>query len=204
MSGEVVRRLATVSAVDATSGYVTTDVFPIPIPALKSYAPAVGDTVLVDLYAESAVAIGPPGLATAVASDIQVLTGVNAADFTSASMADWVTGFTVAVPGWAADGTATAQMLFSATPVCITATATFGFRIVIGTSNGTTLTLPVNTAGDLVTLALPFSSTAYTVPVSTTSLTVKVQAQRTAGTGALRFNTATGNDTATLLTRFAT
>lgn len=62
MSGEVTRRIAAVTAVDATTGLVTLDLFPDPgVPVLTSVGPlAVDDLVLVDQYAHSAVVIGRP------------------------------------------------------------------------------------------------------------------------------------------------
>lgn len=59
---EVTRRLATVTAVSATTGQVTLDLFEDGgIPCLRAAGPlAVDDVVLVDLYAGSAVVIGKP------------------------------------------------------------------------------------------------------------------------------------------------
>jgi len=62
VSGEVVRRLATVTAVDAGTGYATTAEFPVPLPCLASYPALVGDVVLVDLYAGTGVVLGRAGV----------------------------------------------------------------------------------------------------------------------------------------------
>lgn len=122
----------------------------------------------------------------------------NASDFNSGSMSDWLTGFTVPVPTWARDGACFADFLFTANPIIITAAATFAFRLVADTTNGAT-------SGGFqapgVTTAVPVIApmSAYAIPVGTATIAVKVQAQRTAGTGGLRLNTA-NNASATVLT----
>lgn len=112
----------------------------------------------------------------------------NASDLTAGSMTDMITGLSVAVPTWARDGSAVADMLFIVNGQVVTFAGTFACRLVVATTNGLTsggYQIATSNAG--LTMMSPLVG--YTIPVGTTSLSVKWQAQRTAGSGALRVGT---------------
>jgi len=141
---------------------------------------------------------------TPSATDMQMNT-FNVGDFTSGTMADWLTGMTVPVPVWAQGGASVVEMVLFAHPIVISAASTFALRLVVAATNGDTLGgLQVPTVTTVMPVAIPFtvSGSGYTIPVGTASLAVKAQAQRTAGTGALRLSATTTNNITTLLSRF--
>lgn len=115
---------------------------------------------------------------------------VNLGDFGSSTMADWITGITVPVPTFAADGTHFLDVAAWANPLVITAISTWTFRMVADSTPG-----PTGGGGNV--LAVPASlpmcfagMTNYAVPSGATSVAVKMQAQRATGaSGAIRLNT---------------
>lgn len=119
--------------------------------------------------------------------------GPNLSDFSSATMADWLTGLTVPVPTFAADGLHQLDLMLWANPIVITTASTWAFRLVASVTNGTTsggYIVPTITA----VISIAVGLTGYVVPAASTTVAVKAQAQRTAGaSGAIRLNTATGN-----------
>ncbi len=115
----------------------------------------------------------------------------NLSDFSNASMVDYLTGLSVPVPLWARDGLHFAELQFTANPIIITAAGTFSFRLVVASTNGVTSGSWQAAASTTLGLIVPMGP--YTIPVSTTTLAVKLQAQRTAGTGALRLSSASSS-----------
>lgn len=194
----VARRTATVAAVDAATATVTLT-WPdgvtqsAGVPVLASYVPAVGDVTMVDLVSGSPVAIGPAGYDPASRATYAEVTFPNTGDLTSASMTDIATFTAIPVPVWAQDGTAVTEIVLTLGARIITAAATFDLRVVAGATNGTVTTVQATAA---TTHCATQAGITYTIPAATTSLSYKLQAQRTAGTGALRVTTA-GQVTAT-------
>ncbi len=111
----------------------------------------------------------------------------NTGDFSSGTFADIITAPTFTVPDWAQDGTTHAIITFRITASIITAAAAFDIRVVAGATNGTASNYGAAGSTTAVTGECGID---YTLPAATSTLTYKLQAARTSGTGALRASSA--------------
>ena len=111
----------------------------------------------------------------------------NTGDFTSGSFTDIATFSAISVPTWAQDGNAHAKWSGTITATVITAAARFELRAAIGVTAGLSVPLEANAANDAHGATTGMD---YTIPVSTTTITPKIQARRISGTGALRMTSA--------------
>lgn len=114
-------------------------------------------------------------------SEWKTFTPAGNTDITSGSMTDWVTGFSnVTIPSWATK----ARVTFSVGFTCGAASADSNIRLVIGAANGTTFQLSKN--------SFPTSGVYYFTYIDEITLSgsgsqaIKIQCQRTAGTGFIR------------------
>jgi hypothetical protein len=93
----------------------------------------------------------------------------------------------LAVPLWAQDGSATAIISAHVNAVIISAAATFSTRVALsGTVPPEAPQIISGNASSTAESAGLFVAGTFTIPASTSSLAPVLQAQRTAGSGALR------------------
>lgn len=193
MSGEVTRRIAAVTAVDATTGLVTLDLFPDPgVPVLTSVGPlAVDDLVLVDQYAHSAVVVGRPVPGPSPAVDYWLIGG-STVTTTSGTNATLATASTSLLKR---SGLTRVEVDLRAS--CFTTLATnteATFAVGLG---GTDYDI-VSHFCNPVSTHLSCSGIRYLTGIAAGTYTVTIRWRRTAGTGTL---TRDANDTLSLKVR---
>jgi len=158
-----------------------------PLGAVQAYAPtrwnftaSADDLTPTDLR-NGGVPIGSP-------QPYREINFPNIADFTTTPYADWITGLAnIPVPSWAADGTATAEIVITVQAAIITAATQFDLRVVADTVNGSPSRIQ---AAAVTQEAAAIAAISYTIPAAATSIPVKVQAQRNIAAGALRASAA--------------
>lgn len=92
---------------------------------------------------------------------------------------------TVNVPIWAQDGSHTLTVTATINSLIITAAGTFAGRLGISSTTGPLVAF----GGAQNDICQPIFQLTYTIPAATTSVAPGIQVERTAGTGAMRFNT---------------
>lgn len=156
------------------------------MPYFDSYDPAVGDVVFYSRIWGSPFVLGRSSPTRYSTQPWKEIIFPNNGDFTSATFADYITGFTnVPVPYWAQDGNAKAEIVITSQGGIISAAGQFQLRVVAGSTNGTASRIQATAATTQFTAVAGIS---YTIPAATTSIAVKLQALRInpPGTGALR------------------
>lgn len=111
----------------------------------------------------------------------------NFGDLTSGSFTTIATFGAFSVPWWAQDGAAHAIIRVSLTAAIITAAGRFEIRTGVGATAGTATGMEAPTATSQHTAV---AGQDFTIPAATTTITVVVQARRSAGSGGLRVSAA--------------
>jgi hypothetical protein len=167
---------------------------------LSSYQPQLNDQVMLIGITGDWTIVGSLGLGVPKVTG-HALVSVSPGDITSGSAVDIGTCPAISVPPWARDGTHSIFVKATANPAIITSSGTFPFRVVDGTTVANEDPLSTTQIeGAASTEFTIFSAGTFAIPNGSTQRTViKVQAWRTAGTGAVRYNSTAGNVSTTLM-----